>query len=425
MITHNQNLTQRPDVLVKSAPKTINAMMLLIMGYFMVEYLRPPFLNALRPAVVIQLLFLAWFITRLGKLRVVLRDTYFKLYIAMMALMSIHLFIALNNFWAFQQWKVMLTYLIFALAFCSVVDTPKRLKAAVSTFIIFHAVCALNRMLGIYYFGMAGPLGDTNDFALAMNVVMPLSFYVGLHHSGAKRWVYWVFCLVFVVGNVMCASRGGFLGMAAVALAIIGLSRYKVKAIVALLALSLVFWALIPSSFKTEIQSIRSEGAESGTGKERIELWKVAGRGFLDNPVIGLGQGNMPFRMPDYQYDRSGKSFFHRELWSRSVHSIYFTALPELGAVGFLLWIWLLMNLYGKFKTMKTIDPDALAANNDATHKESLGYIRHVGFGMIIGIFGHLVSGVFLSAFYYPSFWNLSAMLTAGCLIKKRLENQT
>lgn len=398
--------------------------MLLIIGYIMVEYLRPSFINALRPALLIQALFLVCFLWRYKKMRAVLRDTYFKLFIAMMALMSIHNFIAYNNFWAFQQWKVMLTYLIFAIAFCLIVNTPRRLKTVISAFIVFHVVCVISRFLGLPYFGATGPMGDTNDFALAMNVVMPLSFYVGLYHTGVKRWVYWLFCVLFVAGNVVSISRGGFVGMAAVALAVIGLSRYKIRTLIAISVLSMVFWALVPESFKTEVESIRSEGAESGTGEERIELWKVAWRGYLDNPVIGLGQGNMPLRMPDYQYDKSGNSFFSRAIWFRSVHSVYFTVLPELGTVGLLLWLWMLKNSYRKFLKLNRIDRPNVDEGKDPSETEDLNYLQKIGFGLIIGIIGYLVSGIFLSAFYYPSYWNFSAMLTAGYLIKQRMEDK-
>jgi O-antigen ligase len=319
---------------------------------------------------------------------------------------------------------VVLTYLVFGIAFSLFVDTPERLKAAVSAFIFFHAICAANRLLGLHYFGVSGPMGDTNDFALAMNVVLPLSFFVGLHHSGKKRWLYWSFCILFVAANVKCASRGGVVGLVAVALIIVGFSRYKIKAVIALMILFILFLALVPSSFKAEVFSIQDEGAEAGTGQERVELWKIAWRGFLDNPVIGVGQGNMPLLMPKYQYDRTGESFFSRQIWFRSVHSVLFTVLPELGALGFGMWIWMLTNMYRKFKVMKAIGSESALRGGDPIALENRSYIRQVGYGMIIGVCGYLVTGIFLSAFYYPSLWNLMAMITAGYLVAKNFQEQ-
>jgi len=414
--TISRTARQRPD-----SRRTFDVPMLLIIGYLVVEYLRPPFIDAIHPALILQILFVIWFLLRWNKLVIVLKDTYFKLFFALMALMTVQVFTAFNNYWALMQWQVVLTYLVFGIAFCLFVDTPERLKAAISAFILFHAICAVNRLLGLPYFGVTGPMGDTNDFALAMNVAMPLSFFVGLHHSGKKRWLYWFFCFLFVAANVKCASRGGVVGMAAVSLIIVGFSRYKIKASIVLLILLVIFWALVPTSFKSEVFSIEEEGAEAGTGQERVELWKIAWRGFLDNPVFGVGQGNMPLLMPKYQYDREGKSFFHREIWFRSVHSVFFTALPEMGSVGFGLWVWMLVNMYRKFKVMKSVGTEAATEQEDPIMLENRAYIRQVSFGMIISIFGFLVTGIFLSAFYYPSLWTLCAMITTGYLIGNKI----
>lgn len=408
-----------------AAVRTYDIPMLLVMGYLVVEYLRPPYIDAMHPALIIQIFFVLWFIARRAKLSIVLHDTYFKLYFAMMTLMTIQVFTAFNNYWALMQWQVMLTYLIFGMAFCVFVDTPERLKAAVNAFIVFHAICAVNRLLGLPYFGVTGPMGDTNDFALAMNVAMPLGFFVGLHNTGKKRWLYWFFCFLFVAANVKCASRGGVVGMASVSLIVVGFSRYKFKAVFALLALIVVFWSLVPATFKKEMLTIETEGAEAGTGQERVELWKIAFRGYLDNPVFGVGQGNMPLLMPKYQYDKNGKSFFHREIWFRSVHSVYFTALPELGTIGFGFWVWMLFNMWRKFKAMKALEPGSESDRLDPVEQENRAYLRQVGFGMIISIFGFLTTGIFLSAFYYPSLWTLFAMVTAGYMITMKMNAQT
>ena len=46
--------------------------------------------------------------------------------------------------------------------------------------------------------------------------------------------------------------------------------------------------------------------------------------------------------------------------------------------------------------------------------------------GLSIGLVGYLVGGIFLSAFYYPFFWNLSALMIAVYMVNlKREENSS
>ena len=83
-----------------------------------------------------------------------------------------------------------------------------------------------------------------------------------------------------------------------------------------------------PEEYVTEIKSIREEGTETGTGRDRIELWKVAWKMFLDNPILGVGQGNLTWQLGDYQHDANDDSAWSRSVSGRAIHSIYFTVLP-------------------------------------------------------------------------------------------------
>jgi probable O-glycosylation ligase (exosortase A-associated) len=280
-------------------------------------------------------------------------------------------------------------------------------------FILVHVLGAISRLFNSGAFGGNGPLGDTNDFALAMNVVIPLGFYMGLTYTGIKRIGFWLATLLFVVANVATLSRGGFVGMAAVAFFMGMQSRKKAKAIVALMATVVLFFIFVPHTYKGEMESIQQDGTQKGTSRDRIELWEVAWRMFLDNPVLGVGQGNLKIMFEKYQYDDRGNSYWQQGMYGRAVHSVYFTLLAELGAVGTCIWLLMVRNFHIKYRFIKK------QTLRDGVPSE-LRFAGSITLGLFAGLVGYLTSGMFLSAFYYPYFWHLSALITIVYILPQR-----
>ena len=175
----------------------------------------------------------------------------------------------------------------------------------------------------------------------------------------------------------------------------------------------------INSTYMAEIMSIK-ESAETGTGHDRIELWKLAWRIFLANPLVGIGQNNLPLQLQDYLFSTNTSYWGYGNIWGRAVHSIYFTVLPELGIIGTMIWILMLKNLFFKYRTV-TGESENKPKQLDDT---DLRFLKNSTRGLFLGLIGYLVSGIFLSAFYYPHFWHLSALMTTTYMIKTRIEEQ-
>jgi len=387
-----------------SGKKIFTIPVLMILFYVIAEYARPGFLDSLRPALLTQIVLIALLLSNKQKVLRIFEEKYFRLYLALLLLMVLHVFIAVNNFWAFAQLQVMFSYMVVGVSCCVFIDTWQKMQTVLSFFIFVVALCAVNRIAGAGYIGVTGPMGDTNDFALAMDVVLPISFFLSRIESGWRKGFFLLASVLFAVGNVMCASRGGFLGLAAVGSVCCFYSKQKFKTFVAVSVLALIAWNFAAPEFKKEIMAIGVESAEEDTGKDRIELWKVAWRAFKHNPVLGVGQGNMPIVFGKYQKDESGESYWRRDYFGRAVHSVYFTLLPELGFAGTLIVVLMIKELLEKRKRFKKIcfntDPNGL-----------LKQLEIMDTGLVVGIFGFLASGVFLSALYYPQFWNLSWLI--------------
>ena len=104
---------------------------------------------------------------------------------------------------------------------------------------------------------------------------------------------------------------------------------------------SLIFLAILsfaPPEYWKEMNTIAQEGTKSGTGLERIKLWKAGWKMFLDHPIIGVGPNNYGVWLPYYYPGRIGY-----RMWGRAAHSVYVTILSEMGIVGVLLFLAMLI----------------------------------------------------------------------------------
>lgn len=434
MISANTDDVNNYTMSINATKKSVTFPVILLMLYILVEYGRPPFLAPLRPALILQIIFVFLIMKNFDKVGIIFKDKFFILYSIILIEMMIQGPIAVNNYLALMQWLSMISYLIFGLSFCLFVDDIRKLGIIITTFIMVHVLCATSRIMGSGIFGGSGPLGDKNDFALAMVVLIPLSFYMGLLHTGIKRLAFWIATALFVVANVSTMSRGAFLGMVSIGILMWLKSKSKVKSLAVIFLLLIAFVSLIPQNYKTEILSIGAERemafsdtttsvdgrvlAKYGTGRDRVELWKVAWRMFLDNPIIGVGQDNLPLRMGEYQNDEHGNSSWQRDISGRAVHSLYFTLLAELGIVGFLVWMFMLRNLLSKYRYVSK----SFSNNSKTSTQAESDFLKKMTLGFAVGMVGYLVSGAFLSAFYYPQFWNLAALITCSYMIQSKME---
>jgi O-antigen ligase len=388
-----------------------------LLSYIFFEYARPRILAPLHLPLVLQALLVITFILsseNVRKAKAILKEIYFKLYLFLLALMALHVFLAANNYLAFLHFHLMLSYFIFGVSCCVFIDSIRKLNIFLGFFIFVVALCAINRITGVGLRISGGPLGDTNDFALGMNVALPISFFMGRSAEGRGKVAFATVFFLLMLGNIGAASRGGFLGMTAVGAVCWLYSRYKVRNLLIMVVLGVLAWNLASPDFRQEIKGIGVDSADEGTGKGRIELWKIAWKAFLDNPILGVGQGNMPVLFPEYQYDSEGKSFFGRALWGRAVHSVYFTLLAELGLVGALIFALMIKEVIQRHRTINRLI-------NKVTSQEEVKKIRNMNIALLTSLFAFFVNGGFLSALYYPEFWNVSMLLITLSLTTSKM----
>jgi len=180
--------------------------------------------------------------------------------------------------------------------------------------------------------GVGGMIGDNNDFALALNMALPLLVF--LTWDAPRRWVRLAamgLVPLTAITVIFTHSRGGFLSLAAVTLFLIWNSRRRVVALVFVAVLVLAASAFVPHSFYDRIASIgdfQSDGSAIG----RLNAWQASLRMANDYPVFGVGLDNFLFEFIYYAPDPDN---------IHVAHNTWFQVLAETGYTGLCFYLLL------------------------------------------------------------------------------------
>lgn len=357
-----------------------------------------------------------------GKFNLAKKQT--KFWLALFALMVVHVPIATNNFWAAILVKDMFLTFGLYMGIITFVDSLDKFNRVMKVWLGVHALLAVMGVLSGGH-GVGGWLGDENDFCMQMDVAAGFAlFLMSSRGAGVSRPVYIGLLCLFILAAMMTMSRGGFIGLVAIGLYWWARSPNKIMpiflGIVVVMFMALAapdaYWERIKST--TDEENMSSEGG--GTGAARLYTWGIGFEMFLHNPILGVGQGNFPWAFEEYQGDRTwdGKS-----LAGRAAHSMYFTLLPELGLVGLVIFLGMLVN---SFKDLKWVSVTAMEygkrADNPGKGMDSIEEVRKknklknalfVARAIEGAFIGYLVSSIFVATLYYPTFWVLVAFSVA------------
>ncbi len=380
----------------------------LVVLCIVLEYMRPqefvPGLSALRLPLLTETLLI---ISLLLSGRLSLRHTQTKLFLALFALMAVHVPLATNNFWAFWTlYGLMATFFLY-LGVIAVARTPADMQALMSVWLVIHVGLAVYG-LATGGRGIGGFIGDENDFALTINMAIPIAYFLRYTaRSKVRNLLLLGAVAVFTLTTMVTFSRGGFIGLLAIGLYVWLGSPRKLRSALVVMFLVLIAVALAPKNYGDRIRSITEEGTTEGTAEDRIYEWKIGMKMFADNPLIGVGQGNFPYRFADYEGEQSLRG---RSRAGRAAHSIYITLLAELGLIGagiIAAMVWATLKDLRRLRRMATPQSDdtpvARAIKNE---------VRAFRAAMVGSLIAYFVGSIFISTLYYPNYW----LLTAFCI---------
>lgn len=367
----------------------------LLLLYMVVEYGRPqdlvPPLRSVPVGVLVALPLLGVLGRSLSRLEPL--ERIFLPYAALATVMAAWVPFAYNNFWAFQTFKTIVLYGIVLLAFVAFVTSSSRMRGVVRLWVALlalqgvHGLLAAGRGTGAYF-------GDENDYAMAMNLGLALVVFGFRAERGvAARGAFAAAGLLFVTGVVVSASRGGLVGLAATAGTVLVFSRHRLRYALLAAAAAAFLASMAPSSYWDEMATIFDTG--TATRVERFRHWTIATEMFADQPLVGVGPGNAPWRAAEYEvFDTR----VERSLAGRALHSAWFTLVAELGLVGVGLYGWIVvLALRSGFRARRIGGPAAASWAS----------------AFLTGSAAWATCGVFLSTLYYPHPYYLLAGLVA------------
>lgn len=381
----------------------------LTVAYLALEYGRPqetiPGLDALRlPGIVVILLILA--LVKSQGLNLGARQT--KLFIFFLMLMTIHIPFAVNNYWAFQTTRQMVLIFVGYLAIVTFIDSLQKFRTMISVWMSIHIYLAITGIMRGGQ-GIGGFLTDENDFSLALNMVIPFSFFLALAaETNIKRIFYLILTGVFLASNVSTLSRGGFVGLLTVGFYCWLRSPRKILSTVVIVLLAYGLLHFAPETYWLEMQTILDEPHNAeGTGQARVYSWTAAWKMFLDYPILGVGPENFPWNFEKYEPPEGFGGVLHG---GRAAHSLYFTLLPELGIIGTMTFAWI---SFSSLMDLRHVTPGRSERPYKYFEDATGSQLKCVRLALEASMLGFLASGTFLSVLYYPCFWIWMAMVVS------------
>lgn len=336
-----------------------------------------------------------------------------KLWLVLLAFMLAWVPFATNNYWALMIFKELTLYFFFYLGIVTFVNSEERMQQLIFVWLGVHGLLAINGILH-HGQGVGGWLGDENDFGMEMNVAVPLAFFMYLASSSLRTRLLYI-CLLglFVMSVVATASRGAFLGLLAIAAYCWFYSPRKIMSLA--LGICLVGLVLVaaPQEYWDRISSITEDKTmEEGTAGQRMFTWGIGWEMFMANPMFGVGQGNFPWTIGEYL---GGRTWQTKSLAGRQAHSLYFTLLPELGLVGFIIFGSMVYWNYRDTRVKDLVHSFRPSILGGREVRQGPRLTRSALFGNAIlgGMIGYLVTSTFISTLYYPTFWIMMALAVA------------
>ena len=319
------------------------------------------------------------------------REVSLVLLFCALALLSI--LFAIDRSLAWETFSgVFVKVVVMFIVFVNVVRTERRLRlmlllALAAGFVISFS--AINNYLAGNFqvegyrvegnIRLSGLFGSTNDMALFLVTLIPIATAMFCRTRNIiGKVVYGGMILLMLAGTLFTYSRGGFLGLIAVALVLAWkLGRRHRLAVVIMLVLGCgAVLALAPEKYGSRMASITSSGpsGEASAVERRRLLFRSL---FISvrHPLLGVGMANFPI-------------VSHRNLVT---HNAYTQVASEMGLIALAVYLLFMLT---PLKGLRKLE-------RETTGKDDYGRrVYYLAVGLQAGLAGYMVSSFFLSVAY-------------------------
>ncbi len=246
-------------------------------------------------------------------------------------------------------------------------------------------------------------MGGEGDFGLALNMALPLLFYLARDEENKKlKFILNSAFVLSILSVIFTYRRGAFLGLAAVIFLLLLKSNKKILG-----AIFLSIALMITSYFITEkwfermgtIEAYEQDRSAMG----RINAWKMAWNVAEDRPLSGSGFDGLGWETIERYSPNPGAT-------AGDVHSIYFEILGEHGFIAFGFFIALLLSAFQSLRKLKR------TFKNDPSRK----WISNYSDMLQVSIIAYMVGGTFLGRAYFDLFYHLIIVIVILKLLARK-----
>lgn len=224
---------------------------------------------------------------------------------------------------------------------------------AISSYAAMEAVKVVLSGGGHMVKGRSGALRDRNDFAVALNMCLPLILYLIYvtkhHYLKLGLWGLFFGNIVAVVGT---GSRGGFIGLAILAVAFWWTSKRKLLWLLLAALVLPTAYQFTPEHWRERQSTIQTASTEDASFIGRLWAWKISVMIARDNPLTGGGFKAVTEPVLWYSYAPYTPYFgpietppipFERA--PLAAHNIYLQVLGDHGFVGLFIFGMILISI--------------------------------------------------------------------------------
>jgi len=345
-------------------------------------------------------------------------------FLLLLGAMSIGVLTAANWYSTYQAVRAMaITLLCICIPLIQFVDSLRKIRIFVNVLIVVFFY------VGVWaiFHGGNGPGGswggqDQNYTSAMMCMAIPLAYFsIRLTDRRVVKLCYTVALGVFLTAIVAGSSRGGFVGLIGVVLFCILNSPRKKQALAALVVGALLLTLVAGPKYWEEMGTITD--TKEATADMRFELWEIAGRMFVYNPLFGVGPGNFRWNAGTYTSVEQLEKFGRDLTYSVVVHSTYMEILSELGLAGAILFVTILLRTFRDLRRIRSSKDFAKTTENDRQRRPISGnetrlptdaqQLPYYSLAIMGSLVGYLVPSAFISFTYFSHFWVLIALAVA------------
>jgi probable O-glycosylation ligase (exosortase A-associated) len=251
-------------------------------------------------------------------------------------------------------------------------------------------------------------LGDNNQFALAMLMILPLLLHLFRQSVGWPVRMGLLGTFVLTTLSVVAAfSRGGFIGLVVLGGCLIATGRRKLLHLALLGGLAAGLGAVAPEAWFERVNTIGAAG-EDASFLERVGAWKMSLLVAFDHPFLGGGFHSVqdPEVWASYLPAARASDLLTTEPvedQAHASHDVYLEVLSDLGFPGLALFLGLMVSGLRNGQVIKRL----------AAGRPELVWAADLALSLQMSIIVYAISGAALSMAYFELFYLLLACLSA------------